>query len=109
MIENSGKSGLDRIDSLLLSILQDNAELSLEAIGKQVGLTKMAVSNRIRRLKEAGILEGCHYRVNPEKVGQDYVVIAQVTCEAPGQGQEKIATQIAGTPGVQSVYLTFGP
>ena len=81
----------------------------MEAIGKQVGLTKMAVSNRIRHLKEAGILEGCHYRVNPEKVGQDYAMIAQVTCESPGPGQEKIATQIAAIPGVQSVYLTFGP
>lgn len=107
-MKGARKTSLDSIDMSLLSILQDDAELSLEAIGQQVGLSKMAVSNRIKRLKEAGILEGCHYRVNAEKVGQDYVVLAQVTCVSPGQGQEKIAAQICGIPGIQSVYLTFG-
>ena len=109
-ITDPKRSNLDSVDMSLLSILQGNAELSMEAIGKQVGLTKMAVSNRIRHLKDAGILEGCHFRVNPENVGQDYVIIAQVTCNVNlVTGQERIATEIAGIPGVQSVYLTFGP
>ena len=109
MKANSEVPTLDKIDRLLLSILQDNAELSLEAIGRQVNLTKMAVSNRIKHLKNAGILEGCHYRVNPLHVGQDYMLVAQATCEVSGPAQEKIAAQIAKIPGVQSVYLTFGP
>jgi DNA-binding Lrp family transcriptional regulator len=101
--------GLDEKDRLLLSILQEDSELSLSSIGEQLGLTKMSVSNRIKRLKEAGILEGSHYIVNPQRVGQDYLLVSQATCEAPGPVQEKVASQIAKIPGVQSVYLTFGP
>lgn len=104
-----GPPTLDEKDDLLLSILQNDAELSLSDIGERLGLTKMSVSNRIKRLKEAGIIEGSHYRVNPKGVDQDYLVVCQATCEVAGPDQERIAKQIARIPGVQSVYLTFGP
>lgn len=99
----------DQIDDMLLSMLQSNAEFSLSELGSQLGLSKMSVSNRIRRLKNAGILEGASYRINPERVGQEYLVVCQATCEVSGPNQEKIAAQIARIPGVQSVFLTFGP
>ncbi len=100
---------LDQKDRLLLSILQNDATLSLSAIGEELGLTKMAVSNRIKSLKDAGVIAGSHYRVDPQKVGQDYLIVTQVTCEVSGPGQEKVASQIANIPGVQTVYLNFGP
>lgn len=100
---------LDEKDRLLLSILQGDAELSMSEIGKQLGLTKMAISNRIRNLRKAGVLEGSHYRVNPQKVGQDYLMVTQVTCDVSGPEQEKAAAKIAKIPGVQTVYLNFGP
>ncbi|MDE1854005.1 MAG: Lrp/AsnC family transcriptional regulator [Thaumarchaeota archaeon] len=103
------RTGLDQKSERLLAALQSNGELSLAEIGKMLGLSKMAVSNRIRRLKGAGILEGSHYKVNPQKVGQEYLVVSQASCEASGPEQQKIAAQIARIPGVQSVYLTFGP
>ena len=108
MRKGDSQDRLDQKDELLLSILQDDAELSLSAIGEQVGLTKMAVSNRIKSLKDAGILEGSHYRVNPQKVGEDYLLVSQVICDVSGPEQEKVASQIARLPGVQTVYLNFG-
>ncbi len=56
----------DETDDMLLTILQSNAEFSLSDLGSQLGLSKMSISNRIRRLKSSGILEGASYRVNPE-------------------------------------------
>ncbi len=81
----------------------------MSVIGEKLGLTKMAVSNRIKRLKEEGVLIGARYIVNPMQVGQGYVVVCQVTCETSGAQQERIANQIAKLPGVQTVYLNFGP
>jgi len=105
----SGTVALDEKDRLLLSLLQNDAGLSLSEIGLKLGLTKMSVSNRIKSLKMAGILEGSHYRVNPQRVGQDYLMVTQVTCDVSGPEQEKVAAKIAKIPGVQSVYLNFGP
>lgn len=100
---------LDKKDMVLLALLQGNGELSLTEIGNRVGLSKMAISNRIRNLKNAGVLEGSYYKVNPERVGQEYLIVTQAECEVSGPEQLKIASQIAKVPGVQTVYLTFGP
>lgn len=103
------RRSLDGKDEVLLSLLQSDAELSLTELGKRLGLSKMAVSNRIRRLKGAGALVGSFYKVNAEKVGQGYLIVSQAACEVSGPEQQKIAAQIAKIPGVQTVYLTFGP
>lgn len=100
---------LDAKDLILLSLLQKDAELSLSALGQHLNLTKMAVSNRIKNLKRTGVIEGSYYKVNPAKVNQDYLLVTQVTCNVSGLEQEKVAHLIAKLPGVQTVYLNFGP
>jgi DNA-binding Lrp family transcriptional regulator len=104
-----GELRLDERDRLLIDVLQANAELTLAAMGQRLGLTKMSVSNRIKRLKRAGVLMGAKYLVNPQTVDQDYVVVTQVSCDARGPAREKIAQRIAKIPGVQTVYRIFGP
>ncbi len=106
--DKDGSYPIDDTDRLLLSILQENAELSLSELGSRVNLTKMAISNRLKRLKKLGIIEGSYFRLNPEKLGQDYIVISRVTCGYKGLEQENIANAIAKFPGVMSVYLVFG-
>jgi DNA-binding Lrp family transcriptional regulator len=105
---NDGNSILDDKDRMILSLLQKNAEISLAEVGKKVDLTKMAVSNRIRNLKRSGVIEGSFYKVNGQKVGQDYVLITRITCQSKGQEQDRIAEEICGITGVQSVYQIFG-
>jgi Lrp/AsnC family transcriptional regulator, leucine-responsive regulatory protein len=99
---------LDSKDRVLLSLIQKNAEYSLSELGRTVGLSKMAVHNRLNALKENGIIEGSFYKVNAEKVGQDYCVISRITCVYKGQEQLKIAKAIGRLPGVQSIYFIFG-
>ena len=99
---------LDSKDRVLLSLVQKNAEYSLSELGRKVGLSKMAVLNRLNALKQEGIIEGSYYKVNAEKVGQDYSIITRITCADKGEVQLKIAEAIGRIPGVQSVYLVFG-
>jgi DNA-binding Lrp family transcriptional regulator len=104
----NGSYLIDEKDRRLLSILQENASVSLSQLGREVNLSKMAVSNRVKRLKDLGIIEGSFFKINPEKIGQDYIVISRITCRVRGVEQEKIASAIAQMPGVMSVYLIFG-
>jgi Lrp/AsnC family transcriptional regulator, leucine-responsive regulatory protein len=107
-IKDDGSYDLDEKDRLLLSIIQQNAEISLSELGMRIGLTKMAVSNRIQSLKRAGIIEGTFTKVNGAKVGQDYMLITRITCSTKGNEQDRIAETIAKIPGVQSIYEVFG-
>jgi Lrp/AsnC family leucine-responsive transcriptional regulator len=105
---DNGPSIVDAKDSSLLTLLQQDASMSLSELGRKVGLSKMAVSNRIRRLKRLGVIEASFLKLNPEKVGQDYIIISRAVCSSKGIEQEKIAGAVAKLPGVQSVYLLFG-
>ena len=48
---------MDRTDSQILNLLQQDSRTTLKAIGDQVGLTAPAVSERIRRMEERGVIK----------------------------------------------------
>jgi len=65
-IENSG---MDRIDAAILRTLSANARTSTAEIARTVGLSAPTVGERIRRLEEAGVIEGYAARINPKALG----------------------------------------
>ena len=60
---------LDKKDRLILEALQRDARQSLSALGKRIGLSQPAMSERVRKLEEAGVIEGYGARVNLQAVG----------------------------------------
>lgn len=69
---------LDKKDRLILQALQCDARQSLAALGKQIGLSQPAMSERVRKLEEAGIIEGYSARVNLRAVGRGLQAIVRV-------------------------------
>jgi Lrp/AsnC family leucine-responsive transcriptional regulator len=60
---------LDQVGWAILAELQADARISYSELGRRVGLTPPAVTERVRRMEEAGIISGYHVRVNPAAVG----------------------------------------
>jgi Lrp/AsnC family transcriptional regulator, leucine-responsive regulatory protein len=60
---------LDAKDWSILEALQLEARQSLSALGKRIGLSQPAISERIRKLEDAGIIEGYGARLNLQKLG----------------------------------------
>ena len=60
---------LDKIDRSIVAALQKNGRESFSEIGKAVGLSATSVAERVRRLEEAGIIEGYQVRLSAEKLG----------------------------------------
>lgn len=48
---------LDEVDRKILSVLQHDATLSLDEVAARVGASKTPVWNRIRKLREAGVIK----------------------------------------------------
>jgi Lrp/AsnC family leucine-responsive transcriptional regulator len=61
---------MDVTDYKIIEILQKDGRISMKDLGKFVGLTSPAVSERVRRLEEAGIIEGYKAIVNPDRLGR---------------------------------------
>lgn len=69
---------LDRLDWRILETLQSNARISNTELGKQIGLSQPAVTARIKRLEEQGVIEGYAARVNPGLVGRGIAAIVRI-------------------------------
>ncbi len=69
---------LDDTGWQILRILQENARLSFAEVGRRVGLSLPAVSERVRRLEEAGIIRGYRAEVDPAKIGLPLTVFVRL-------------------------------
>ncbi len=59
----------DTIDRKILAILQRQADLPLEDLGAQVGLSRNAVWRRVKMLEAAGVIRARVALLDPETVG----------------------------------------
>lgn len=62
---------LDDTDRKILSLLQEDATLSLDDIAARVGASKTPVWNRIRKLREAGVIRAQVALLDPDSLGLD--------------------------------------
>lgn len=69
---------LDDIDRRLLQLLQDDARLSYTELGRRVSLSAPAVTERVRRLEERGVITGYAARVDATKLGLPIEAIIRV-------------------------------
>ncbi len=57
---------MDRIDRKILAVLQANARASLQEIGAAVGLSPSPCWGRIKKMEEAGVIQGYTVRIDPQ-------------------------------------------
>ena len=50
--------GLDALDKKILDVIKENARLSYSDIGARVGISRVAVKNRMDILEKNGIIKG---------------------------------------------------
>lgn len=60
--------GLDLLDNKILNVIKKDARLSYSDIGEKVGLSRVAVKNRIDNLEKKGIIRGYRTVINSSKV-----------------------------------------
>ena len=71
---------IDELNWKILKCLQNNARISNAEIGRQVGITSPAVSERIKKMEDAEIIQGYTTFISPFEVG--YQLKALITLRA---------------------------
>lgn len=64
----------DQIDGQIMNLLIENSRMSLIEIAEKVGLSRVAVKNRIDALERSGVIEQYTVILNPEKIGRNVSV-----------------------------------
>ncbi|WP_405153633.1 Lrp/AsnC family transcriptional regulator [Paenibacillus sp. FSL K6-0108] len=76
---------MDQIDTNILFHLQNQARLSMTELGKLVGLSQPAVTERVKRLEESGVIEEYRTIISPQKIGRSstsYLLFRTRDCHA---------------------------
>lgn len=69
---------LDRLDLSILEALQENARMPLSEVGRRIGLSQPATSERVKRLEERGIIAGYGARIDPAALGLGMMAIIRL-------------------------------
>jgi Lrp/AsnC family transcriptional regulator, leucine-responsive regulatory protein len=106
MPSNRREIELDATDRALLAELQPDGRLSLAELGRRIGLSPPAVSERLRRLEAGGAITGYRADVDPRALGYALGAIVRVR-PAPRQ-IPKVADVARETPEVVECHRMTG-
>ncbi|MDO8440683.1 MAG: Lrp/AsnC family transcriptional regulator, partial [Polaromonas sp.] len=73
---------MDIFDRKILQVLQADSRTSLQAMGQAVGLSPSPCWGRIKKMEEAGVIEGYTVRLNAQALGLGDTVMVQVTLDS---------------------------
>jgi Lrp/AsnC family leucine-responsive transcriptional regulator len=97
---------LDQINLRLLQELEADGRLGMAELGRRVGMSAPAVTERVQRLERAGVIKG--YRAELDSAALGYPVSAVVRIR-PSPGQLQRVREIASeTPAVGECYRVTG-
>jgi Lrp/AsnC family transcriptional regulator len=100
---------MDVTDRKILSLLQDDASLSVAEIGSRVGLSSTPCWKRIQRLEADGVIQRRVALVDQDKIGLGITVF--VSIETGDHSQDwlgKFADMVGAMPEVMEFYRMAG-
>ena len=100
---------MDAIDRKILSVLQEDAALSVAEIGSRVGLSSTPCWKRIQRLQTEGVILKRVALVDQDRIGLGITVF--VSIEADDQSQDwldRFAKMVGAMPEVMEFYRMAG-
>lgn len=69
---------LDPTDIAIIETLQDDGRISVSELGRKVGLSQPATSERLKRLEERGIIRAYRAVVDPASVGLNMMAVIRL-------------------------------
>ncbi|QBD80932.1 Lrp/AsnC family transcriptional regulator [Ktedonosporobacter rubrisoli] len=102
----SERQTLDDTDWLIIKELQNEARLSFSELGRRVGLSSPAATERVRKLEDAGIIQGYGARIDTSKVGLPITAFIRMTISATEE--PNVRSLIANQPEIIECHRVTG-
>ncbi len=102
-------AALDDLDRKILSELQKDAEQSLDEIARRVGSSKTPVWNRIRKMKDQGVIARTTAILDPEALGLEACFFVLIrTSEHEAEWQKRFLKTLRDRPEVLEAHRLAG-
>lgn len=97
---------IDRVNLRILEELQQEPRLTMSELGRRIGMSSPAVTERVRRLEETGVIQGYRLELNPVALGLPITAYVRIR---PNVGQlPKIAELAQKIPEVVECHRVTG-
>src|SRR3954471_6475232 len=98
---------MDQVDRDILELLTENGRISYVDIGKELGLSRVSVRERVTKLIDDKVIEQFTVVINSSKAGKNVSAFFEIDCEP--SWLVKVAEALAENPSVASCYQMTGP
>lgn len=97
---------IDRKDRLIIKALQQDARQSLAALGRRIGLSQPAISERVKKLEEENVITGYQARINSKALG--FGLEAVVRIKTTHEYVQRYLSLFQSTPEILDVVRVTG-
>lgn len=104
----AGRAKLDKVDARILAELQTDGRVSLSELGRRVSLSPAAVSERVRRLEETGIVTGYTATVDPTRLGYGILAFVRLDTDRRIGFRDPRLARVTGRPEVLEAHHMVG-
>ncbi len=103
------RAELDAIDIRILRELQRDGRITNVELSERVGISAPPCLRRVRKLEEAGIIEGYHALLNAPKLGFDLVAFCMVGLKHQSESNLKAFAAVTESwPVVRQAWMVSG-
>ena len=103
---NSVSQEIDAVNKRILEELQREPRLTMSELGRRIGMSSPAVTERVRRLEETGVIRGYRLELNPVALGLPIAAYVRIR---PNAGQlPRIAELAQQIPEVVECHRVTG-
>jgi DNA-binding Lrp family transcriptional regulator len=100
---------LDQIDRRILSLLQAEGRMTNVELASRVGISPPPCLRRVRALEQAGFIKGYHAALDPQRLGFEVTVFAQVRLRSQAEADLRAFEALArGWPIVRECHMLNG-
>ena len=98
---------LDDIDQKILELIQKEGRTRRNDLAERVGLSLPAVSERLRKLEESGIIAGYFAKLNYKMLGKDITAFVLVTVDS-SKHYASFVDHVCGTDDILECHAITG-
>lgn len=95
---------LDQLDMQLLRLLMEDSKMPYAELGRQLNLSRAAITKRVNSLIEKGVIERFTIYINPRRVQRDITTLFELTT-IPAHTQQ-IMEELSKQPEIGEIFMT---
>jgi Lrp/AsnC family leucine-responsive transcriptional regulator len=105
----SKMNDLDRVDRMLLKLLQEDGRRTVLDLAERVGLSPTGASQRIKRLFGEGFIRAVRAVIEPSKIGRGTLVFVEVRLDHTAPHVfDRFAEAVAKAPEIIECHMVIG-